>query len=124
MSRTAKFRTSLMLSVGGEFETEFPVLVVEYAYSPSSRGARDRMGLQLEPDEGASVEIIAVYVEKDGAKHPLPEWMVEAMDADLQSMCLREYEEDEVCARDDAADRRYQEMREERLWERSAGLAE
>ena len=39
-------------------EQEFEVSI-EYEYSPACRGLRDSYGLQMEPDEPASVEIIA-----------------------------------------------------------------
>jgi hypothetical protein len=40
-------------------EREFAIRV-EYEFHPPCRGARDRMGLQLEPDEGGSVDIHSV----------------------------------------------------------------
>jgi hypothetical protein len=40
-------------------EREFAIRV-EYEFHPPCRGARDRMGLQLEPDEGGSVDVHSV----------------------------------------------------------------
>lgn len=39
-------------------------LVVTYSATRAARGARDRYGAQLEPDEEASVEIVSVVDEK------------------------------------------------------------
>lgn len=47
----------------GEAWSEVP-LVVSYRHTKASRGARDRYGAQLEPDEEASVEVLGVTDER------------------------------------------------------------
>lgn len=45
---------------------------IDYEYTPPSRGTRDRYGLQMEPDEGADVEVTGITVRnEDGTAPPL-----------------------------------------------------
>jgi len=59
-------------------ETEIEIAGVEYpaevdfVYYPGYKGARERGGLQLEPDEQESVEILAIRVHDGGEYVALP----------------------------------------------------
>ncbi len=109
-----RLTTDLLLSFGG-YETSFPRMVVEYthhrAYSGFVRGE------PINPPEPEHVEIGLVYVEKDGAKNPLPEWMIEGMQADLEAMCLEDWRDSNDYAREQAAEARHEETRMERAWQ-------
>lgn len=105
---------------GGEAEHEFPEMVVEYRYSPAYRGRYERGGgIQLEPDEPASVEILACYVinAKTGGHDPVPEWQIEALGDQIEALCLQAYEDGVQAGKEAAAEARY----EDRLWERMHG---
>lgn len=49
---------SIILEI--EYNDEYVEVEVEYNTYPSYRGARDRFGVQLEPDEDGGVEIVSV----------------------------------------------------------------
>lgn len=122
-----KLETTLLVSLGGgDAEKEFERLIVEYSYSPYRR-ARVPRGeyLPLEPDDPEMAEIYRVYVldEKKGAML-LPEWMVDAMSEDLERLCCAEARENEADARAEAAERRYEDRREELMFERKPQAAE
>lgn len=99
MPRTHKLATDLHLSFAG-YEASFPRLVVEYTHHPAFNGGRS------EPSHPEHVEIGRVYVEKDGARNPLPEWMIEGMTADLESMCLADWRDRDSYDREQAAELR------------------
>jgi len=64
MSTIHNHTTTLTLTIAGE-ENELEA-TVRYINLPASRGARERgTGLQLEPDEEASVEILSVRVRAE-----------------------------------------------------------
>ena len=91
--------TDLTVSLNG-YEKTFPV-VVEYWHHqavPSRRIAG--------PAEPEHVEIGRVYVEKDGARDPLPEWMIEGMQAALEAACLEDWRAEDACDRESAAEMR------------------
>jgi hypothetical protein len=70
---------------------EIPI-TVEYSYSRASRGARDRYGAPLEPDEDASVEITNVTDERGREIELTPR------ETDrVEEMCLEDAE-DRACA--------------------------
>lgn len=99
MPRTHKLATDLHLSFAG-YETSFPKLVVEYTHRKAFNGGRD------EPSEPEHVEIGLVYVEKDGARNPVPEWMIEGMTESLEAACLEDWRQADAYAREDAAEMR------------------
>lgn len=94
-----KLRTDLSLTFAG-YSAEFSPLVVEYEYHRAFNGGRS------EPSYPEHVEIGCVYVEKDGAKDPIPEWMIEAMTEDLEAMCLEDWRGTDAYARESAAEMR------------------
>lgn len=97
-----RLTTDLLLSFGG-YETSFPKLVVEYthhrAYSGFVRGE------PINPPEPEHVEIGCVYIDRgDGARDPLPEWMIEGMTESLEAACLEDWRQADAYAREDAAE--------------------
>lgn len=106
-----KLRTSLTLSISGYEKTLSP-LVVEYEHH---KATRDRMeGPLAGPGEPEHVEIGLVYREKDKARDPLPEWMIDEMSAELEAACLEDWRDAEEHARD----RAYEERRDELMFAR------
>lgn len=104
-----KFETALLLSIGsGDAEHEFKRLVVEYRYIPAYSG-RNRHGEAISPPEYEGVEVGQVYALIDGAKQPLPEWMLEPLDEQLERLCLDHYHGE----RDAALERRAEERRDD-----------
>lgn len=95
---THKLITDLTLSFGG-YETTFPV-VVEYWHRKAFNGGRS------EPSHPEHVEIGLVYTLKDGARNPLPEWMIEGMTSDLEALCLEDSRGEDARAREYAAEGR------------------
>lgn len=121
MTNTSYIEVPLLLSADhGSAEHVFDKMRVEYRYVPASRGMRERGGLQIEPDEAEGIEIGNVFAIIDGARNPVPEWMIEPLIDQLSALCL----EDAIAERHDAADRRYEEQRdrlmEERFGQRAA----
>lgn len=109
----------LISADAGMAEHEFPEMVVEYSYIPAERGMRDRMGLQMEPDYSASVEILACYVinAKTGGHDPVPEWQIEALGDQIERLCLSAHEDGIIADKEAAAEARW----EDRMWERMHG---
>lgn len=99
MPRTHKLTTDLVVSFAG-YEASFPRLVVEYTHHRAYDGGR------FEPSHAEHVEIGRVYVEKDGARDPLPEWMIEGMQAALEAACLEDWRAEDACDRESAAEMR------------------
>lgn len=98
---THRLTTDLLLSFGG-YETSFPRMVVEYTHHKAFNGGRD------EPSTAEHVEIGLVYVLKDGARNPLPEWMIEGMTESLEALCLEDWRQADAYAREDAAEARHE----------------
>ena len=98
-----KLRTDLTLTFSGE-EVTFPGLTVEYTHRAATRDWFD--GPLAGPGEPEHVEIGLVYVEKGGARNPLPEWMIEAMTESLERACLEDWRGRENYARESAAELR------------------
>ena len=99
-----RLTTDLTVPIGG-YEKTFPKLVVEYthhrAYSGFVRGE------PINPPEPEHVEIGCVYIDRgDGARDPLPEWMIEILTPDLEAMCLEDWREADGYARESAAEMR------------------
>jgi hypothetical protein len=112
-----KLRTDLLLSFGG-YETSFPGMVVEYTHHRGSPAYTPRGEYApIDPPEPEHVEIGLVYVEKDGARNPLPEWMIEGMTPDLEAMCLEDWRDRDSYAREQAAEGRHEEDRAARTWQ-------
>ena len=91
------------LDTAGEWQ-ELPVLV-EYEYTPASRGSRERgTGLQMEPDEPARIVIISTSI-------PLtPEETARAFEdceADVMAKIMD--------AKDERDERRWEDMKERRF---------
>ena len=104
-----KFETALLLSIGsGDAEHEFKRLVVEYRYV---KGYPQR---QTEPGEPEHCVLGNVYALIDGARHPLPEWMVEPLTDQLEAMALDIYRGE----RDDALERRAEARRDDAMLDR------
>lgn len=102
-----KLETSLLLCIGsGDAEHELKRLAVEYRYIPADSG-RNRHGEAIRPPEYEGVEVGQVYALIDGAKQPLPEWMLEPLDEQLERLCLDHWRGE----RDDALERRAEERR-------------
>ncbi len=108
MPRTHKLATDLHLSFAG-YEASFPRLVVEYTHHRAYDGRR------VEPSEPEHVEIGRVYVVSGEivrgewvthTKNPLPEWMIEGMQADLEAACLEDWRAEDACDRESAAEMR------------------
>lgn len=103
-----KLETHLLLSVGGgDAEHEFPVLVVEYRHVEAVPMRRD--GYLAGPAEPEHVELGNIYAVIDGARHSLPEWMVEPLTEQLEALCLDHWQGE----RDYALERRAEERRED-----------
>lgn len=94
-----KLRTDLSLTFAGR-DADFSPLIVEYEHRKAFNGGRS------EPSTAEHVEIGLVYVEKDGARNPLPEWMIEAMTGDLEAMCLEDWRDSDAYGREQAAETR------------------
>lgn len=94
-----KLKTDLTLSFGG-YEKTFSPLVVEYTHVKAFNGGRS------EPSHAEHVELGLVYVDRDGAPDPLPEWMIEGITADLERLCLEDWRAEEAYAHAYAAERR------------------
>lgn len=98
--KTHRIEAPLLLSIdGGTVEREFPRLVIEYEHVPAYRG-RSSGGeyVRVEPDQPEHVEIGRVYVKDGDVVNPLPEWQIEAINEQLESMCLEDWR-----GRDEAA---------------------
>ena len=95
-----RLTTDLLLSFGG-YETSFPRMVVEYTHHRAYDGGRS------EPSHPEHVEIGCVYIDRgDGARDPLPEWMIEGMTESLEALCLEDWRQADAYAREDAAEAR------------------
>lgn len=94
-----KLKTDLVLTFGGYEKTLSP-LVVEYWHRKAFNGGMS------EPSTPGHVDIGLVYVEKDGARNPLPEWMIEAMTGDLEAMCLEDWRDSKSYAEELAGEER------------------
>ena len=94
-----KLKTDLTVVFGG-YEKTFSPLVVEYWHHRAFNGGMS------EPSHAEHVEIGCVYVKKDGARDPLPEWMIEAITEDLERLCLEDWREADGYAREYAAEGR------------------
>jgi len=104
-----RIEAPLLLSIdGGTVEREFPRLVVEYQHVPAYRGRSGRNEyVRVEPDQPEHVEIGRVYVMDGEALNPMPEWQVEAINDQLESMCLEDWRGRDEAARVSAAEWRY-----------------
>jgi len=101
-----KLKTDLLLTFGG-YETSLSPLVVEYTHHRARPGYTPRGEYApIDPPEPEHVEIGLVYVEKDGARNPLPEWMIEGMTEDLEALCLEDWRAEDSRAREYAAEGR------------------
>ena len=109
-----KFETALLLSIGsGDAEHEFKRLVVEYRHVGAYSG-RNRHGEAIDPPEPEHCTLGNVYALIDGARHPLPEWMVEPLTDQLEAMALDIYRGE----RDDALERRAEARRDDAMLDR------
>lgn len=96
----------MLLSIdGGTVECEFPRLVIEYEHVPEYRG-RSSSGeyIRVEPDQPEHVEIGRVHVMDGEALNPMPEWQIEAINEQLESMCLEDWRSRDEAARVSAAE--------------------
>lgn len=109
-----KLETHLLLSIGsGDAEHEFPRLVVEYRHVDAYSG-RNRHGEAIEPPEPEHCTLGNVYAVIDGARHPLPEWMVEPITEQLERLCLADWHGANDYAREQAAEMRREDLMLER----------
>jgi hypothetical protein len=105
-------RTTLSLAawdVGPEFEAE---MVVKFTVQPGCAETR------IDPAEPASVEDISIrlFTPKTKTELPCPSWLHEHFSENeaFQNWLLSEAANQDECAREDAAERRYEQQREER----------
>lgn len=105
-------RTMLSLAAwdaGGELETE---MAVRFTVHPGCKQT------QLEPAEPASVEDISIrlFTAKTKTELPCPSWLHDhfAEDDAFQRWLLSEAADQDESAREDAAERRHEQSREER----------
>lgn len=109
-----KLETHLLLSIGsGDAEHEFARLVVEYRHVDAYSG-RNRHGEAIEPPEPEHCTLGNVYALIDGARHPLPEWMVEPITEQLERLCLADWHGANDYAREQAAEMRREDLMLER----------
>lgn len=100
----SRLETTLLLSIGGgDAEAEFARLVVEYTFTKGYRATFH------EPGCADTVEIGRVYVAEGDAAHPLPEWMVERLNDQLERLCLDYHRGRDTYAREIAAEMRREE---------------
>ena len=106
-------RTTLSLAAwdaGPEFETE---MVVKFTVCP---GCAQTL---TDPGEPASVDDISIrlFTAKTKTELPCPTWLHEffADDEAFQNWLLSEAADQDECAREDAAERRHEQQREERV---------
>lgn len=104
-------RTTLSLAAwdsGSELEAE---MVVTFTVKPGCAQT------QIDPAEPASVEDISIrlFTQKTKTELPCPSWLHEhfAEDNAFQSWLMSEAADHEECAREDAAECRYEQQRED-----------
>jgi hypothetical protein len=104
-------RTTLSLAAwdaGGELEAE---MVVKFTVNP---GCAQTL---TDPGEPASIEDIStrLFTTKTKTELPCPAWLEAHFsdDKEFNNWLLSEAAEQDECAREDAAERRYEQMREE-----------
>ena len=105
-------RTTLSIAAwdaGGEIETE---MVVKFTVQPGCAETR------TDPASPALVEDISIrlFTPKTTTELPCPSWLQEHFsdDESFQDWLLSEAAEQDECAREDAAERRYEQQREDR----------
>jgi hypothetical protein len=105
-------RTTLSLAAwdaGGEIETE---MVVTFTVKPGCAETR------IDPATPASVEDISIrlFTQKTKTELPCPAWLHEHFENDeaFQNWLLSEAGDQDECAREDAAERRHEQLREDR----------
>jgi hypothetical protein len=105
-------RTTLSIAAwdaGGEIEAE---MVIKFTVQPGCTQT------WLEPSEPASVEDISIrlFTPKTKTELPCPTWLHEhfAEDDAFQQWLLSEAADQDECSREDAAERRHEQMIEER----------
>ena len=78
-------------------------LSVDYTYYPPSRGAREKgSGVQLEPDESASVDVDGVQIVIDMPNHPICNGylcevggLLDGQEDEIEAKLLEELSDDE-----------------------------
>lgn len=112
MSATYTYRTTLLLSVGGGTEREFPVHL-RYTVTPGSGDYWD--GQMWQQGWAAEVELVEARVQLPAPSEwvAVPEWIFSVLysDADLHAELLSNAADDDEHARDQAADARREDMR-------------
>jgi hypothetical protein len=91
--------TDLTLTFCGEEKT-FSDMVVTYWHHRAVPETR------VDPGVPEHVELGEVYVADDGARNPLPQWMVEAITPELERLCLEDWRSEDTRAREYAAEGR------------------
>lgn len=106
-------RTTISLAAwdsGSELEAE---MVVKFTVQPGCAQT------QIDPAEPTSIEDISIrlFTTKTKTELPCPSWLHEhfADDKAFQDWLLSEAADQDECAREDAAERRYEQQREDRV---------
>jgi hypothetical protein len=115
MSSLHTFQTYIRMSLGGIDEHEVEAHV-SYWFTPAWPQSHD------DPGSDASVEIDNIQIKHGKEYHGLPPWLTDvfAEDETLQAECMADYVDYNEAAREQAAEHRYEMIREERF-ERKPG---